>query len=83
MSTCRESPEYAKAVYRRGAAHAALSNVEAATADYELVKQLDPELTPDMDRELRKLKQSQQASTAKQKQQMRSFLDRKQAAARA
>ena len=77
LALCRELPEYAKAVYRRGATHAALHNVAEATADFELVKRLDPELTADMDRELRKLKQSQAAGTARQKQQLRSFLDRK------
>ena len=73
----RESPLYAKAVYRRGATHAALNNDAAAAADFQLVKELDPDLGPDMDRELRKLKQSQAAGAARQKQQMRSFLNRK------
>ena len=57
--------------------HAALNDHAAAAADFELVKRLDPSTEQDMDRELRRLKQSRAAGNSKQRSQMRSFLDRK------
>ena len=57
-------------------AQAALNNHEAAAADFELVKRLDPSTAQDMDRELRKLRQSRAAGTARQKQQMQNFFGR-------
>ena len=60
-------------------AHAALNSHEAAAADFELVKKLDPSTQQDMDRELRRLKQGQAAGTARQKQQMQNFFGRSKA----
>ena len=74
--SCRDDPDAAKAYFRRGLAQAALAEYDAAREDFEAARRLDPSAGGDVDRELAKMVAQARKAAAKQRQEMKSFLDR-------
>lgn len=73
---CRETPNHAKALYRRGVNHAILGDYDAAQADFSQAKEADASLIPEVDRELTRMKQKQRNANQKERQQFRNFYSR-------
>jgi len=54
-----------------------LGNYKQAEADFMHVKESDPSMASDIDKEVAKMKQRQKAANIKEKQEFGSFFDRK------
>ena len=74
---CRENPGHAKALYRRAVNYAILGDYEAATADFDLAKAVDPSIVPEVDREVSRMKQKQKHGAQKEREQFKNFYSRK------
>lgn len=77
MFVCREQPDHPKALFRKATTHVLLGDYKQAEADFLHVKQSDPGMAADIDKELAKMKQRQRAANIKEKQDFGSFFDRK------
>ena len=73
---CRESDNHTKALYRRALAYAALGEYDKAETDLRKWEQVEPSASADAAAQLVKMKATQKAATAKQKQQFKNFFER-------
>lgn len=73
---CSENPDHAKALYRRGTAHAILGDFAKAKEDFLRAKDADPSTAGDIVRELARMKAKQKESLQKERQDFKNFFDR-------